>query len=179
MFDNMLKFEFSPRFMGQYKIQASSHITYDKHACHCKETFSYISCYRCKSLTSFANSGRPIMSWRWSLTKALFTRNVCICIFLWSLPSRADVEYEHHHLLILNPFLNANPNSDVKCEQSLGCCFAGNRRYCGKERRYREMPGGCVHLYIARYRRRWISKRVSWIQIFYCTKTSVNSSHVN
>ena len=32
---------------------------------------------------------------------------------------------------------------------NFNCCFAGYRRHCGKERRYREMPGGWIRV---RYR---------------------------
>ena len=36
----------------------------------------------------------------WKLwVKALFTLNICVYVFLWSLSSNANVKYEHHHLL--------------------------------------------------------------------------------
>ena len=37
-------------------------------------------------------------------SKGWFTRNICICIFLWSLPSRSW-QCKHDHLLPKNPFL--------------------------------------------------------------------------
>ena len=43
--------------------------------------------------------------------KALFTLNICVCIFLSSLQSNANVKYEHCYLLSKNP--------NVKCEQGL------------------------------------------------------------
>ena len=33
------------------------------------------------------------------LHKGPFTLNACVCVFLWSSPSNANVKYEHHHLL--------------------------------------------------------------------------------
>ena len=50
----------------------------------------------------------------------MFTLNVCVCAFLWSMPSNANARYEHHHLLPYNPFLksHANASADVKCEQA-------------------------------------------------------------
>ena len=33
------------------------------------------------------------------VTKGLLPLNVCVCIFLWSLPSHVNVECEEHHLL--------------------------------------------------------------------------------
>ena len=49
--------------------------------------------------------------------KALFTLNVCVCVFLRSFPSNTIVKYEHHHLLLYNPLVKFHANADEKCEQ--------------------------------------------------------------